>query len=311
MTTSIEFSGLAQLLADKIGMPQPVLIALTIGLILGWICWRTRSTHVVITRIWRLVYGKTALADREIGIFIENRSRLVTFRFFSGIPVRTLPQAKRLIHWSAVHDEEIADIRACGDLFDLEACRLREERIPPRPLQLFQLILLITLAGTVVLSGYGLHTDQALLQFKESKKWFWLSDTAAAPLTGKSAVSVKDCPADTPPHSNSTSFSDDEVSVVCKALRDADTHTFIEQNVAQQRLLFGTLGAVVIACAWQCWLSFRRGYFARDMKQRINAKLKRPMEQADAPAASEAQSATTRSPKGTRFRENVDATVST
>jgi hypothetical protein len=51
MNTSIEFSGLTQWLADKIGLPQPVLFALTIGALLGWVCWRTRSTHIVITRI--------------------------------------------------------------------------------------------------------------------------------------------------------------------------------------------------------------------------------------------------------------------
>jgi hypothetical protein len=89
MNTSIEFSGLTQWLADKIDLPQPVLFVLTIGALLGWVCWRTRSTHVVITRIWRLIFGKTAMADREIGKFIENRNRLVTFRFFSGMPVRT------------------------------------------------------------------------------------------------------------------------------------------------------------------------------------------------------------------------------
>lgn len=246
MNTSIEFSGLTQWLADKIGLPQPVLFALTIGALLGWVCWRTRSSHVVITRIWRLIFGKTAMADREIGKFIENRNRLVTFRFFSGMPVRTLAQAKRILRWSTVHDEEIADIKACGDLFDLEACRLREERIPGRPLQVFQVLLLGGLAGATILAGYGLRMDQALLQFKESQKWFWLSETTAVPLGGEGFVSKKACLDDALPRPNPTSFSNDEVGIVCKAFRDSDTPAFVDKIVEQQRALLVPIGATLL-----------------------------------------------------------------
>lgn len=274
MNTSIEFNGLTQWLADKVGLPQPVLFALTIGALLGWVCWRTRSTHVLITRIWRLIFGKTAMADREIGRFIENRNRLVTFRFFSGMPVRTLAQAKRILHWSTVHDEEIADIRACGDLFDLEACRLREERIPGRPLQIVQVLLLAGLAGAVILAGYGLRLDQALLQFKESQKWFWLSDTAAVPLGGKGLVSKRACLNDELPRTNPTSFSDDEVGIVCKAFRDSDTPPFVEKIVAQQRALLVPISVTLLYWAWQCWLLFRCGIFARNIQERISASKK-------------------------------------
>ncbi len=274
MNTSIEFNGLTQWLADKVGLPQPVLFALTISALLGWVCWRTRSTHVLITRIWRLIFGKTAMADREIGRFIENRNRLVTFRFFSGMPVRTLAQAKRILHWSTVHDEAIADIRACGDLFDLEACRLREERIPGRPLQIVQVLLLAGLAGAVILAGYGLRLDQALLQFKESQKWFWLSDTAAVPLGGKGLVSKRACLNDELPRTNPTSFSDDEVGIVCKAFRDSDTPPFVEKIVAQQRALLVPISVTLLYWAWQCWLLFRCGIFARNIQERISASKK-------------------------------------
>jgi len=310
MNTSIEFSGLTQWLADKIGLPQPVLFALTIGALLGWICWRTRSTHVVITRIWRLIFGKTAMADREIGKFIENRNRLVTFRFFSGMPVRTLAQAKRLLHWSAAHDEEIADIRACGDLFDLEACRLREERIPGRPLQVFQVLLLAGLAGVVILAGYGLRMDQALLQFKESQKWFWLSDTNAVPLGGEGLVSKKACLDDALPPPNRTSFSDDEVSIICKAFRDSDTPAFVEKTVAQMRALLAPIGVVLLYWAWQCWLLFRCGIFARNIQQRISTSKKASKGKTDEPNIQATPPGRSPSSLPTRHREDADATVS-
>lgn len=310
MNTSIEFSGLTQWLADKIGLPQPVLFALAIGAILGWVCWRTRSTHVVITRIWRLIFGKAAIADREIGKFIENRNRLVTFRFFSGMPVRTLSQAKRLLRWSAVHDEEIADIRACGDLFDLEACRLREERIPGRPLQVFQVLLLAGLAGAVILAGYGLRLDQALLQFKESQKWFWLSDTTAVPLGGEGLVSKKACLNDELPRPNPTSFSDDEVGMVCKAFGDSDTPPFVEKIVAQQRALLVPISVTLLYWTWQCWLLFRCGIFARNIQQRISTSKKAAKGKTDEPNTQTTSPGRSPSSLPTKHRKDVDATVS-
>lgn len=309
MKTSIEFSGLTQLIADRIGLPLPVLVAITIGAMLGWACWRTRSTHVVITRIWRLIYGKTVLDDQEISKFIENRNRLVTFRFFSGIPVRTLAQGKRLIQWSAVNDEEIGDIRACGDLFDLEACRLRVERIPSLHLQLFQLIVLAGLAGAVTLAGCGLLMDQALLRFKESRTWFWLTDATAVPLNGEGLVSKKTCLGDAQPP-NPTSFSDNEVSVICKAFGEPDARAFIERTVAQQRALLAPIAATLFYWAWQCWILIRRGFFARNMRERISTRQKVPEDPTDERDTEAAPPGRSPMPQTTKYGEESEITVS-
>lgn len=310
MANSVEFSAVAQLIADKLGLPLPVVIALTIAGMLGWVCWRTRSTHVLISRIWRLIYGKTAMADREIGKFIENRNRLVTFRFFSGLPVRTLPQAKRLIQWSTVNNEEIADIRACGDLFDLEACRLNVERIPGRFARFAMWLAALVLTVMVVLSAAGGLTDRALLQFKESKKWFLISEQSATPWAGSGVLTKKDCIEATGTQPVTTSFASDEATVICKALRDADMPAFIKQTVAQQRLLFSITGMFLFYWAWVFWAEFRRGNFANNMKRRIEARAQSTDPKAGKPGPKALLPDVSASPKLNESKESEEPVIS-
>lgn len=276
MNTAIEFSGFAQLVADKFGVPQPFLIVGALTVTLGWICWRTRSSHVLMTRIWRLVFGKSVMADRDIAKFIESRNRLVTFRFFSGIPVRTLTHAKRLIHWSTVNDEEIADIRACGELFNREACRLEEHRIPGRAMQFLQWLVTWTLTSALLFALAGYFTESAVLQFKESKKWFFLSEQTAIPLSGEGGLSTKSCTERQARASAASSFSVEEATIICKVLADPENPANVRQYVTQQRFLCAPFAFIFAYAALVSFFSFRRGYFASKMKERICAKLNVP-----------------------------------
>ncbi len=47
---STEFNVLVQFLADRYDLPQQLLIAAAFAIGIGWVCWRTRSTHIVIAR---------------------------------------------------------------------------------------------------------------------------------------------------------------------------------------------------------------------------------------------------------------------
>lgn len=274
---AFEFSGIAQYIAEKLRLPLAVLIPLVIALLLAWVCWRTRSTHVVMSRIWRFVFGKTTQQDRELGKFIETRNRLVMFRFFSGMPkVRTLAQAKRIIHWSNLHDEELAEIKACGDLFDFENCRLKVDRIPGKKFQglkvLCALILLIAVAFTVA----GLLTESALLQFNVSKKWFLLTKDTAKPLWEEGVLTQKACAETKQKDSSPKAFSDDERVVICKAFDESDTAAFIERTVRQQRYLLSLMLLYLAYFAWMPWASFRKGLFATELQDRITKKAKSP-----------------------------------
>lgn len=270
---SSEFKGFSQFLADFTGLPQSVLIALAFTFGIGWICWRTRSTHVVIRHIWRLVFGRAALADREIASFIETRNRLVTFRFISGLPVRTLAQAKRLLRWSKANEEELATIKACGNLFDLENCCLREGQILSQWQQVLLVLFACVFGFAVAFFALGSLTDRAVLQFKESKTWFLLSTEAAVSFPETGRITKKACADSIGNPMASQPFSAVEATIICKALSDINIKNDIEQIVMQQRFAFGIVCVFLVFCAWTCWATFRCSYFASGIKQRLSKQL--------------------------------------
>ena len=270
---SEEFYGFVQYLSHVSGLPQPVLVVMAFVAGIGWICWRTRSSHIVLTRIWRIAFGPAMQTDDEIAQFIEERNRLVTFRFHSGLPVRTLTQAKRLIQWSRDNDEEVGTIRACGELFDLEACYPRSERVP-KPWQ--QLVVgAITLAFLIaaVSAGIGAWTDRAMLQFKESKTWFFLSNESAVSFSGNARLTRKQC-ADLSidNHVPMPPFSPEEVLALCKAFDSSDIGDDVRRYVSQQRFGFGLLGVLLALGTWSCGLVFFRNECAMGLKRRLDRR---------------------------------------
>lgn len=266
---NIEYNAVVQLLIEKLGVPQPVLISLLFTMLISWICWRTRSTHLVMTQVWRLFFGKVAVADHEISQFIESRTKLSTFRFFSGLPVRTLIQAKHLIRWSVQHNEEISDIKACGELFDLETGNLREDSIPSRALSSIQLVASTLLACAVAFCLVGLFSDLALLQFKTTKTWFLLSDQYAKSWSGDEVITPKLCAKNIGETLKSKAFTRDEVAVICNGFGNTELHATVKETLVQQRSLFGTLGLVFTLWGWASWAAFRRGISAKAMMKRM------------------------------------------
>ena len=98
--------------------------ALVIVLLLVILIVRSRSTHVVVSFLWRKVIGDAPKASPRVHGWAEQREAWAYFRAQSGIATRTLRQTERLILWAARQDEEVGDVRRCGDYFDLERLRL-------------------------------------------------------------------------------------------------------------------------------------------------------------------------------------------
>ncbi|MFH1658169.1 MAG: DUF6216 family protein [Pseudomonadota bacterium] len=123
-------------------------------------------------------------------------------------------------------------------------------------------------------------------------------------------MSKKACLNDELPHPNPTSFSDDEVGIICKALRDSDTPAFVEKIVAQQRALLVPIGVTLLYWMWQCWLLFRCGIFARDIHQRLSASKKAAKGKTEEQNTQATPPVRFPSSRSTKHREDADATVS-
>ncbi|WP_285404883.1 DUF6216 family protein [Luteibacter sp. ME-Dv--P-043b] len=79
---------------------------------------RAGSGHVFWGRVWTLIHGRRLLRDPVIDRWIMQRSALMQFRVQAGVRARTHGEAIRLIEWANTHDEEMGDIRRCGNYFD-------------------------------------------------------------------------------------------------------------------------------------------------------------------------------------------------
>jgi hypothetical protein len=266
--TNSDYSNFAQLLASWLGLPLPILVTLAMAGIIGWVCWRTRSTHVLTLRLWKLVYGKAAMADRAIAELIENRERLIKFRFFTGLQVRTLPQAMRLTSWAKKNDVEMAEVKACGHHFDLETFRVRKRL--PGDLELFGLALWAAACGVVLMAALaGSATDRAILKFNNSGTWFVLSTDAAVSWKGRTRITASDCHAQVGVGPLAP-FTAEEKSSICEALTGPTNSTFIDHAVHEQRIAFGGVAPAFAFFSFVAWGAFRRGAFARALKERLD-----------------------------------------
>lgn len=259
---------LAKGIGTWLSVPWPLVCALLLALLLGWLCWRTRSSHILLSGLWRLLMRRSRSSDREISKWIESRERLMDFRYFFSLRARTLAQARRIGRWAEANDEDLQAVADCGSHFDLETCALRDERIPaPALVGAFSLsALLLFVVGLAALAASW--TDQALLQFTESGTMFLLDRDRAATLVGNGRVTRKSCESGTAP----VKFSVSERDALCDAISKPGIEAFIHDNVVQQRAVFGPAAGMMLLFALSAWSESRRGSAARAMQKRLRQR---------------------------------------
>ena len=265
-----QITDLAAGIGEWLSVPVPLAGAAIMGVLVGWLCWRTRSAHPVLVRVWRLLMGGAAMADREIGALVEARDRLLKFRFLFVTRVCTLAQARRLGRWSVAHDEDLADVNACGPLFDHAQCRIAEDKLPSPGRQLVRTVLVACAMFALMLLAAGCATDRALLQFRASKVWFTLGPDTARALSEGTRVTAANCAAGAPAALGP--FTADEVQSLCDAFARPGTAALVRDTVMQQRIVFGPL-ALAALCGLSALLgALRAGEAARAMQRRLERR---------------------------------------
>lgn len=279
--TAEQVDGLIQYLSFLSGAPRMLVIAFVLAAIILWIYWRTRSLHILLARAWQIICGKLITADAKVAEFLLDRHDLMTFRFLSGLPVRTLPKAKQLIEWSRKNDEEIGSIKACGDLFDVEECRIKEDKIPGSWALIAVTFVAILCFYGAVATGVGIWSDRALLQFKESKTWFFLTNDSAQPFSEDVRLKKTHCQESSQNEKiKMPSFTLEEVRLLCNFFVDKEIDEYVQRNVKQQRFLFGLIGIIFSFVTWTCAALLLRVSNAKAMKTRLASREKHTEKQA-------------------------------
>src|SRR5690606_5697973 len=116
---------------------------------------RTRSTHVITFRLWRLINGNRPISDPSIRVLVDDQSSLMAFRFVSGLRVASLDRANALVDEIRERKIDVSDLRLARRFIDISGPRLGLGRIPTPVERLIAFVLSVALcaAGTIAICG--------------------------------------------------------------------------------------------------------------------------------------------------------------
>lgn len=220
-----------------------------------WVIWRTESLHVLKRRLWLLVHGSQEVSDPVIRAYVEEQTSLMAFRMFSGIRASSLEEAQKLLQWAKLNGLELRKIGRCGEYFDPELRQVRVHKLPSLFRQTLQLIAAIALFACALTGVALLPVSQVLFTFKETQHSFLAGRASAqtawppAPFNAN-LLRPSDCSQAVAANAVRTSFSEEEVTLVCQLLKDKGWHEYLRSQLKMQRW------SLVLLAAVACWLFF-------------------------------------------------------
>lgn len=236
----------------------------------GWLWWRTESRHVLMHRIWRLLHGSQPISDPEINAYIDEQTSLMSFRFLTGVQVKTLESARQLIQWAKFHDVEIQAINWCGDYFDPDLREVRLHKLPPGWIQTLEIAFTTLMFAAAMIGFIGTVTNDAVLKFKATDRWFLMKSEEANVIWPFNAGSLQksDCQANSRDNALRTSFAESEVQLLCTMLASPETQGYVQKTVASQRVgfAFGSFALLLFAWHW-LWICIK-GVVAKRLERR-------------------------------------------
>ncbi len=240
--------------------------------LLAWLCFRSRSSHLVLSRLWRLVQGKPQRTDPIVARWLDQRDALVQFRVMAGAPVRTLKNAHRLIEWAEAHNEDVADIARCDVNFDLEAIALKKT---PSRFQFAVVAVLLSLSiSTFIISATATLAPRAWVSVRQSDaQTLYLSPTDVRVWGSAHHFGLAQCEARASADlAAEVELSESEVSTACGWLKDPKLSEYLDKTMTTQRLALAWIALLggSYTCLFSRWLSSIRA--ARDMAKRLAAR---------------------------------------
>ena len=256
--------------ASNISSAFGVVAPLLIGAAFLWVVWRTESRHVLFSRLWRLVHGNQEIADPQVRAFVDEQTSLISFRMFAGVPVASLKEAHQLIEWTKLNGVQMRTLSICGELFDAELRQVRIHKLPSRFSQALRLVRLFSVAAVGCACVMSLFSSQSLLTLKSTQRSFWATLTqmkAVWPLN-VAALKVDDCSQATSANAMRTSFSEQEVGILCDILKSEGTSAFMKKTLSEQRWSLTMLIALALWLSWMGLFSWAAGAAAHKLAKR-------------------------------------------
>lgn len=244
------------------------------GMIAAW-AWmlsrlRTRSSHMIMSRMWLLLSGKTACKVASIQELLDTQTGVMQFRFMTGISrARTVAQIERLILWGKEHDEDLADIAACGRYFDLEKpAPVERPKLPGKwQIGLIKIAALVVAVG-IAFSVLGMLFDRALFTMRDTGTVFTLTEKSAKPFNDSPAIQLSNCPSLLGQREH-PGFTDSDIRHICTWANQPDTNEYLAKTVRLQRGLSAFLGAYLCCLFVPAYRIIKCDRAVSDMRRRL------------------------------------------
>jgi Family of unknown function (DUF6216) len=235
-----------------------------------WVIFRTESRHTLRFRLWQLIQGNREISDPAIRNYVDEQNSLMSFRFIAGVPVRDLEHAHQLIEWTKLRNVEMYALRMAGEYFDSEHRVIDAKKLPHKFSQGIKLFLASLAIPVVLLCSVLIYSDSAVMSIKATGRWMLMreAETKAAWPLMQTPLTKTHCAAGPAPSARETSFTDQEVTILCQVLAGEGTASYVQKSVQGQWksalvLLIETLVATYLLCA-----SFMSGFVARRLAKR-------------------------------------------
>lgn len=188
----------------------------------------------------------------------------------AGVQVKTLESARQLIQWAKFHDVEIQAVNWCGDYFDPDLREVRLQKLPPVWIQSLNMTFTMLTFVAAVIGSLGIFTNDAVLKFKATDRWFLMKSEEANVIWPFNAKSLhkSDCQANARDNALRTSFAESEVQLLCTMLASPETQGYVQKTVASQRIgfAFGSFALLLFAWHW-LWICIK-GVVAERLERR-------------------------------------------
>lgn len=251
------------------------LLTICLSLSLAYIVWqRTGSSHLFLSRLWRMFLGKNSHNVVEIQDVIDTQTAVMQFRFITGLRTRTRKRAEAVIMWARQHDEDIGDIAACGPYFDLETPGLKPDKELPKKWSLIVLLILTVILALSFLGSTGaVIYDKAVLRMKQSSTWFTLDEQVAKPISDAPGYYLRRCKESPLTLSSNSGFTRNEVELLCRSHNEGELQGFVDSSISSQRIVFCFAAAYIGYLLMSALRWLRWGVKAHEVKRRLNAPI--------------------------------------
>lgn len=247
--------------------------AIALAAVVFYVSVRSGSWHMFRLRLWRMIHSEKSVPEACVQSVIDELTSWVAFRYITGINVRSMSVATRLIEWMRENKEDAVTIAVAGSYFDCEQLQLKEhlpQRGARRGLVLGIAVVTLTFYAVAVIG----FSPRAYFYFKDSGRWFTATTTdiesVGVPLIHTTVrIDADRCQSKTVLTGH---FSEVEVGQLCEYVVNPEMMDRVNKTVSEQRVSSVLFMTILGGLFYYFLLLLRQAICVRDLALRLQKK---------------------------------------